>query len=150
MARLMAQALAALGLPYGFVVHGEDGLDEVSITTTTVAYEIRAGVVTRQFLLPEEFGFARAPLEALRGGDAAHNAGRLRAIFGGESGPQRDFVLANAALAIYAARRASSDVQPGASLSLPALSEATRLAAACIDSGAALDKLNRFVEFTNH
>jgi anthranilate phosphoribosyltransferase len=167
MARLMAEALAALGLPYGFVVHGEDGLDEVSITTTTVAYEIHAGVVTRQFLLPEEFGFARAPLEALRGGDAAHNAGRLRAIFGGESGPQRDFVLANAALAIYAARRAahlsaafppsasspaqsaSTAIGPDSALNPSALREATRLAAIAIDSGVALDKLNRFIEFTN-
>jgi anthranilate phosphoribosyltransferase len=149
MARLMAEALATLGLPYGFVVHGEDGLDEVSLTTTTVAYEIHAGGVTRHLLTPEDFGLARAPLEALRGGDAAHNAARLRAIFGGESGPQRDFVLANAAVAIYATRRASSRVEPGASLSLPALGEATRLAAASIDSGAALDKLNRFIEFTN-
>ena len=147
-ARLMAQALAALGLPYGFVVNGEDGLDEVTLTTTTVAYEIRAGSVTRHLLCPEDFGLARVPLEVLRGGDAAHNAARLRAIFGGESGPQRDFVLANAALAIYAARRASSIVEPDAPLSLSALLEATRLAAASIDSGAALDKLDRFIEFT--
>jgi anthranilate phosphoribosyltransferase len=153
-ALLMAQALAALGLPYGFVVHGEDGLDEVSLTTTTVAFEIHAGAVTRHLLCPEDFGLARVSLESLRGGDAARNAARLRAIFGGEPGPQRDFVLANAALAIYAAHRAArlasatAAVGTDAPLSPSALSVATRLAAASIDSGAALGLLNRFIQFT--
>jgi len=152
-ARLMAQALAALGLRYGFVVHGEDGLDEVTLTTTTVAYEIVDGEITRHLICPEDFGLSRVALESLRGGDAAHNAARLRAIFEGEHGPQRDFVVANAALAIYAAHRAArlgeAVVGTDAPLCTSALNVAARLAGDAIDSGAAQQKLSRFLAFTH-
>jgi len=149
---LMAEALAALGLPYGFVVHGEDGLDEVSLTTTTVAYEIHAGNVALHILGPDDFGLDRASLESLRGGDAAHNAARIRALLDGEPGPQRDFVLANAALAIYAAQRAArlaAAAEPDYPLNPDALTAATYLAAHAIDSGSARNLLRRFIEFTN-
>jgi anthranilate phosphoribosyltransferase len=143
-ARLLADALARLGLSYGFVVHGEDGLDEVSITTSTVAYEVAGGTVTAHVFEPEHFGVERSSLEALRGGDAAHNAERARAILHGEHGPQRDIVVANAALAIYAARPAAGAA--GASL-VANLLECARIACESIDSGAAAAKLESFVAF---
>jgi anthranilate phosphoribosyltransferase len=144
-ARLLADALARLGLAYGFVVHGEDGLDEVSVSTATVAYEVAGGRVTGHTFQPEDFGVGRSDLDALRGGDAKHNAGRTYAILQGEPGPQRDIVVANAALAIYAAHPTASGVR-GASL--PAgLLECARIARECLDSGAAAAKLQSFVAF---
>jgi anthranilate phosphoribosyltransferase len=144
-ARLLADALARLGLAYGFVVHGEDGLDEVSVSTATVAFEVAAGKVTAHTIHPEDFGVGRSDLDALRGGDAKHNAGRAYAILQGERGPQRDIVVANAALAIYAAHPTASGVR-GASLA-EGLLECARLARECIDSGAAAAKLRSFVTF---
>ncbi len=154
-ARLLAEALARLGLVYGFVVHGEDGLDEVTITTTTVAYEIDSGKVTSHLFQPEDFGVERSTLEAIHGGGPVHNAARVRAILQGERGPQRDIVVANAALAIYAAHRAAEAMgqEPidGAKTALAAGSflEAARIAAEAIDSGAAAAKLESFVAFTH-
>jgi anthranilate phosphoribosyltransferase len=153
-AHLIANALARLGLVYGFVVHGEDGLDEVTVTTTTVAYEVHGGEVTRHVFQPEDFGVGRSTLDAIHGGGPQHNAGRVRAILHGERGPQRDIVVVNAALAIYAAHRASEAAgqKPigGAKTALPAGSflEAARIAAESIDSGAAAAKLESFVAFT--
>jgi anthranilate phosphoribosyltransferase len=143
-ARLLADALARLGLAYGFVVHGEDGLDEVSVTTATVAYEVAGGTVTGHTIQPEDFGVGRSDLDALRGGDAKHNAGRAYAILQGEPGPQRDVVVANAALAIYAAHRTAG--VRGASLA-EGLLECARIACECIDSGAAAAKLRSFAAF---
>jgi anthranilate phosphoribosyltransferase len=143
-ARLLAEALARLGLAYGFVVHGEDGLDEVSITTSTVAYEVAGGTVTGRTFQPEDFGVPRSALDALRGGDAKHNAGRAYAILQGESGPQRDIVVVNAALAIYAAHPTAG--VRGASLA-DGLLKCARIARECIDSGADAAKLHSFVEF---
>lgn len=153
-AQLLAAALARLGLVDGFVVHGDDGLDEVSVTTSTVAYEVAGGTVTAHVFQPEDFGVERCNLDALRGGDAAHNAERARAILQGERGPQRNIVVVNAALAIYAAHRASEAAgqRPigGARTALAAGSflEAARIAAESIDSGAAAAKLESFVAFT--
>jgi anthranilate phosphoribosyltransferase len=146
-ARLMADALARLGLVYGFVVHGEDGLDEVTTTASTVAYEVAGGTVTAHVFRPEDFGVERSELESLRGDDAVHNAGRARAILNGERGPQRDIVVANAALAIYAAHPAASGAG-GASLA-DSLLESARIACECIDSGAATAKLESFVAFNS-
>ena len=143
-AELLAGALVRLGLNYGFVVHGEDGLDEVSVTTSTVAYEVAAGTVTRHTFQPEDFGVGRSDLVALRGAGAQQNAERARAILQGEPGPQRDIVVVNAALAIYAARRAAG----GASIALTgAIPECARIARGCIDSGAAMAKLESFIAF---
>ena len=141
-ALLLAGALAQLGLVYGFVVHGDDGLDEVTVTTSTVAYEVVGGIVTPHVFQPEDFGVERSSLEALRGGDAAHNAERAYAILRGEHGPQRDVVVANAALAIYAAHPGAS----GTSLS-DSLLECARIAQGCIDSGAAAVKLECLAAF---
>ncbi len=134
---LLAQALAELGVERAFVVHGADGLDEVSISAETYVSEVREGAVRSYKVKPEDFGVPRAPLEALRGGDAAENARIIRGILDGEPGPRRDIVLANAAVALVAAGLAG-DFREGA-----------RLAAQSIDSGAAAAKLDALIAFTN-
>ena len=150
-AQLIAEAFANLGLLYGFVVHGEDGLDEVSVTSTTVAYEVSGGSVTKRLFSPEDFGVSRSTLMDLRGEDPSHNAARIRAILSGERGPQRDIVVANAALAIYAAQRAAQAVGQnlgGRAVIGDDLLGAARIAANSIDSGAAATKLEEFIAFT--
>jgi len=135
-ARLMAEALAALGLERGWVVHGSDGLDEITTTGPTLAYEIARGEVRRQELTPEDFGLPRARLEDLKGGDAETNARIAREILAGARGPRRDIVLANAAAALVAAGRARQ------------LREGVALAAQAVDSGAALAKLQALAAFS--
>src|SRR5580765_7322072 len=92
-AELMAGALAQLGLERGFVVHGSDGLDEITLTGPTVAFEIRAGSVQRRMLSPEDFGVDRVEPSALKGADRETNTAIARSILAGTSGPQRDIVL---------------------------------------------------------
>lgn len=135
-ARLIAEALAALGLERGFVVHGSDGLDEITITGPTLAYQIAKGQVTRRTLTPEDFGVAPAPLEELQGGDPEENSGIARAILAGARGPKRDVVLVNAAAALVVADRAGS------------FAEGMAMAAESIDSGAARRKLDELAAFT--
>ena len=133
----MARAVAELGAERAFVVHGAGGLDEISLAGETMVAEVRGGSVRRYTVTPEEFGVARAPLEALRGGDAAENAALIRRILAGEPGVPRDIVVVNAAAALVAAGVAEG------------FRSATRIAAETIDSGAARDKLAAFVAFTN-
>jgi len=135
-AGLMAEALAALGLARGFVVHGSDGLDEITTTGPTLAYEIAKGKVTRRTLTPEEFGVGRAPLEALRGGDPEENSEIARAILAGSGGPKRDVVLVNAAAALVVAERARD------------FGEGMAVAAESIETGAARRKLDELATFT--
>ncbi len=135
-ASLMAAALATLGLVRGFVVHGADGMDEITTTGPTLALEIRGGSIIRHSLQPAEFGVPLATLEELRGGDHAENAAITRAVLDGEKGPRRDIVVMNAAVALVAAGKAK-DFQEGA-----------ELAAAAIDSGAARRKLAELAAFT--
>lgn len=136
-AELMAGALAALGLRRGFVVHGSDGLDEITTTGPTLVYEIREGSTQRRTVRPEDFGVPPAVLEALRGGDRERNVEIARAVLGGERGPRRDIVVANAAAALVACGIAASFL------------EGARIAGESIDSGAARAKLAALVEFTN-
>ncbi len=135
-AGLMAEALAALGLVRGFVVHGSDGLDEITITGPTLAYEIANGQVTRRTLTPEGFGVGRASLEELKGGDPDENCEIARAILAGATGPKRDVVLVNAAAALVVAERAAN------------FAEGMTVAAESIDSGAARRKLDELAAFT--
>jgi anthranilate phosphoribosyltransferase len=135
-AELMAEALARLGLERGFVVHGSDGMDEITTTGETLALEVRGGKVLRHRLGPEDFGVARASLKQLQGGDRDENAGIARAVLGGEKGARRDIVLVNAAAALVAAGRAGS------------FGEGMRMAAESVDSGAAAEKMTRLVEFS--
>ena len=133
----VAEALRLLGLRRALVVHGMDGLDEITITGATKIAEVRDGVVRKYEVMPELFGMKRAPMESLAGGDATANAAIIRAILSGEKSPKRDVVLLNAAAALVAAGRADS-IMDG----LPAAAES-------IDSGAAQAKLNKLVEFTS-
>ena len=135
-AELMAGALAELGLARGFVVHGSDGLDEITTTGPTVAFEIQAGHLERRILEPENFGVQAAGLAELQGGDAAKNRDIARAVLSGEKGAPRDIVLVNASAALVAAGRAASFL------------EGMTLAAQSIDSGAAMAKVDRLARFT--
>ena len=132
----IAKALAELGAKRAFVVHGMDGLDEISLSAETVVAEVGGRAVEQYSISPESFGAARAPLTELAGGDPATNAQIIRRVLGGEHGPRRDFVCINAAAALVAAGRAS-DFKQGA-----------RVAAESIDSGAALAKLNALIAFS--
>jgi len=134
-ARLIALALAALGLERGFVVHGSDGLDEITTTGPTLAFEIRRGAVSERRITPEDFGVPRAKPGDLKGGDAGANAEIARRVLAGARGPQRDIVLVNAAAALVAAGRARD------------FSEGAALAAEAIDSGAARNKLEALATF---
>jgi anthranilate phosphoribosyltransferase len=124
---VVAEAMALLGTRHAFVVHGtaeDTGLDEISISGPSQIAEVRNGTVTLSSLTPEEVGLKRAPIETLRGGDAATNAAILEAIFSGERSPRRDIVLLNAAAVLVA-----SDLAP-------TLSEGIAKAAHAIDTGA--------------
>lgn len=135
-AALMADALAALGLSRGYVVHGSDGLDEITTTGPTLAFEIRNGEVTRLTLVPEDFGVDRTSRQTLLGGDREANCEIARAVLGGAGGPRRDIVLVNASAALVAAGQAR-DFQQGMAL-----------AALSIDSGAAIAKAQELARFT--
>jgi anthranilate phosphoribosyltransferase len=135
-AELIAGALAALGLERGFVVHGSDGLDEITTTGPTVAFEIRHGEVNRLMLTPDDFGVAIAQPEDLKGGDRQRNCAIAREILEGAPGPRRDIVLVNSAAALVAVGRAQD------------FREGVALAAAAIDSGAARAKADALARFT--
>jgi anthranilate phosphoribosyltransferase len=134
----LARTLAALGTERAWVVHGRDGLDEITISDKTLVAEAKDGEVRTFDLAPDDFGITRANLEELRGGDAAMNASIIRNILAGERrDAARSLVIANAAGALYVGGKAQD------------LIEAAALAAQSIDSGAALDKLRQLVEATN-
>ena len=132
----LAEALSMLGLRRAMVVHGCDGLDEITIGGTTRVAEVRDGQVRTYEVTPEEFGLKRAPIESISGGDAAENARIIQEVLAGKKSPCRDVVLLNAAATLVAAGRANL------------LSEAMPMAAKSIDSGAARSKLESLVAFT--
>jgi anthranilate phosphoribosyltransferase len=132
----LGHALAELGAKRAFVVHGLDGIDEISLSDETEVADVQGSSVKRYRVAPEDFGVARSPREPLAGGDAAANARIIRRILEGEPGPRRDFVRLNASAALVAAGRAA-DFKEGA-----------RLAAQFIDSGAALAKLDALIAFS--
>lgn len=128
---LMARALSLLGSERAWVVHGSDGLDELSTTGYTKVSECRDGSVRSFYVHPSDFGLPKAPLGALRGGDVAANARIVRDVLTGSLGPARDVVVLNAGAALFVAERAAS-VRDGMSA-----------AAAAIDSGRAAEVLAR-------
>jgi anthranilate phosphoribosyltransferase len=131
----MARALAELGARHAFVVHGLDGLDEISLSAETELAEVLNGAVKQYRVSPEDFGLAHAPRSALAAGDAQTSAAIIRAVLDSDRGPRRDIVLANAAAALVAADRA------------PNFREGVNLAARSIDSGAARAKLHALIAF---
>lgn len=132
----LAHTLAALGSEHVWVVHGTDGLDEISISAETRVAEMRGGAVRRFTVAPEDAGLTRHPLEAIRGGSAEENAAAIRGILAGSGGAARDIVLLNAAAALIVGGRAGD------------LREAAVLAARAIDTGAAADLLVRWAAMT--
>jgi len=135
-AGLLAGALAKLGLKRGYVVHGRDGMDEITTVTETDAYEIRDGQATAVVLTPEQFGVPRATSADLLGGDRAVNLSITQAILNGEQGPRRDIVLVNAAAALVAVGAAAD------------FGEGMQQAAESIDSGAAREKAAQLARYT--
>jgi anthranilate phosphoribosyltransferase len=136
-AELIAEVLASLALPRGFVVHGLDGMDEITTTGETLALEIHKGAIGHRTLTPDDFGVPVASLEDLQGDDVETNCEIARAILDGETGPPRDIVIVNASAALVAAGRADS------------FRHGAQIAAESIDSGAAANKLKELVAFTN-
>lgn len=133
----LAEALSMLGLHRALVVHGLDGLDEITITGKTRIAEARDGAVRSYEIEPEEFGLQRASLVEISGGDAGENAAIIRAVLGGEKSARRDVVLLNAAAALVAAGHADH------------IAQAVPLAASSIDSGAAAAKLQALIRFSS-
>jgi anthranilate phosphoribosyltransferase len=134
--RTIAEALIDLGSVHALVVHGEDGLDEVSTTAKTQICEAHKGKIHSYAIAPEDFGLPRASLSDLKGGDCMENASTLIGILQGEEGAKQDIVLLNAGCAIYAADKAGS------------IKEGIDLARAAIKSGKAMKKLELLKEFT--
>jgi anthranilate phosphoribosyltransferase len=133
----LAEALSMLGLRRALVVHGLDGLDEITITGTTRVAEAREGSVRSYEIEPEEFGMSRASLQEIGGGDATENAAIIRAVLQGEKSPRRNVVLLNAAAALVAAGKAEH------------ITQGVPLAATSIDSGAAAGKLEALARFAS-
>jgi anthranilate phosphoribosyltransferase len=135
-AELMAVTLASLGLQRGFVVHGADGLDELSTTGDSHVLAISGGAIDHRIMTPEDFGVARASIDQLRGGDVGTNKAIALSVLSGVKGAYRDIVVANAALALMAAGR-THDPRVGVSLAVDS-----------VDSGKAHETLERYVEFS--
>lgn len=134
----LAQVMANLGVNRGMVVYGQDSLDEISMCAPTSVCEIRDGKFISYEITPEQFGYERCEKGALTGGTPAENAEITKAILKGEEkGPKRQAVCLNAGAALYIAGKAAS------------IEEGVKLAESLIDSGAALKKLEEFVEETN-
>ena len=132
----LARVLAELGTIRAFVVHGADGLDEISNTGESRVSEVREGVVRSFTVRPDDFGMPRAAITDLRGGDREQNAQLIRGLLDGEAGPKRDIVLMNSAAALVAGAKAR-DLKDGVSR-----------AAEAIESGAARSKLEALVSLS--
>lgn len=133
----MAKVLAKLGVKRAMVVHGHDGLDEVTLTTKTTVCEVNEGRVNSFFLDPHQFGFEYCRPDELTGGAPAENADIARRILSGEKGPKRDIVLLNSAVCLYMSYNDRT------------LRECVKLAADTIDSGKAMEQLNQFAKLSN-
>jgi anthranilate phosphoribosyltransferase len=133
----LAGVLHKLGCKHGFVVHGSDGMDEITLTGETLMAEVTAAGVTLSSITPEELGLTRCPMQALKGGDAVTNAVIIKSVLSGELGPRRDIILLNAAYALVTAGKVAA----------PA--EGMILAAEAIDSGCALQQVEKLAALTN-
>ncbi len=133
----MAHVLKNLGVKRGMVVYGQDCLDEISMSAPTTICEFGNGDFRKYVIEPEQFGFEMCDKSALVGGAPAENAAITRAIIDGEKGPRRNAVALNAGAALYIGGKADS------------MEAGVRLAEKMIDSGKAMETLNRFVELTN-
>jgi anthranilate phosphoribosyltransferase len=132
----IAHVLGRLGTKQAFVVCGEGTFDEISITSPTRVSHLLEGNVRTSEITPEDFGFARASVDSIRGGDAQQNADIIREVLDGEKGPKRDMVLLNAGAA-FAAAGLDPDIEKGIQRAIDS-----------IDSGRAKEKLNGLIDFT--
>jgi len=132
----LALVLRELGCRHALVVHGEDGLDEITITAKTLVCELKEGNIQRYSVSPEDFGLSRADPDSLKGGNTDENASLLRGLLAGAPGPQRDVMLMNAAAVILAGDRVAT------------LQQGVTLAGEAIDNGSALAKLEQLIEFS--
>ena len=133
----LAQVLSSLGVRRGMVVFGQDKLDEISLSSPTTVCEIQDGWYKTYVITPEEFGFTRCRKEDLRGGTPQENAQITRDILQGGKGCKRDAVLMNAGASLYIGGKAAN------------LKDGIALAAELIDSGKALEKLEKLIEVSN-
>jgi len=133
----LAQVLCNLGVKSAMVVHGEDGLDEISLCAPTFVCEVKDGWVRSYTLTPEQFGFSRCEKDDLKGGDPLVNAEILKALLRGEKGAKRDAATLNAAAAMFVTGKYES------------IEAAVKAANSVIDSGKALQKLNEFIRCSN-
>lgn len=134
---VMASVLARLGTERALVVHGCDGLDEISLGGPTMVTELNCGEVTGFVIKPEDFGLKRTDVDRIKGGDKVQNAGIIMEILRGKKHAGRDMVVLNSAAALYVGKKADSII------------EGVGLSHDIIDSGKALKKLTEFVELTN-
>jgi anthranilate phosphoribosyltransferase len=134
---ILGGVLHKLGCRRGFVVHGSDGMDEMTLTGETIMAEVTPAGVVMSRVTPEQVGLHRCDMSALKGGDAADNAVIVTAVLSGELGPRREIVLLNAAYALVAAGRAASP------------EDGIALAAEAIDSGRALQQVYKLAALTN-
>lgn len=132
----LALVLQGLGCHHALVVHGEDGLDEITVTGKTRVCELKDGAVNSYSISPDDFGLPRSGLDSLKGSTLEENAALLRGVLAGTPGPRRDVVLMNTAAALLAGDKVAK------------LQEGVALAKEVIDSGHALAKLEQLIEFS--
>jgi len=135
--RPMAEALVRLGIRHGLVVHGTDGLDEVTLTGPTDALEVREGRIASVQFTPDSLGLTAATLEDVRGGDASRNAAIARDVLSGRVSPAHDMIVANTGCAIYAADQART------------IHEGIEKAREALQTGRALEVLERVKELSH-
>jgi anthranilate phosphoribosyltransferase len=133
---IMAEALNKLGVKHALVVYGEDGLDEITLTTSTKVTELKNGQINSFTINPEEFGFVRVSLEHLKGGTKEENAQTLIELFQGAQGPKRHILVLNSGAALYAANQVNS------------IEEGIIQAETLLDNGSVYEKLKDFVQYT--
>lgn len=132
----LALVLQGLGCHHALVVHGEDGLDEITVTGKTRVCELKDGAVNSYSISPDDFGLPRSRLDSLKGSTLEENAALLRGVLAGTLGPRRDVVLMNTAAALLAGDKVAK------------LQEGVALAKEVIDGGHALAKLEQLIEFS--
>lgn len=138
LAPIFAEVLKNLGTKHALIVHGMDGLDELTTTTTTYVVELKNGEITTYHIDPKQLNLDYSTKDDLLGGGARENAKIIRNIFDGMSGPKRDIVLLNSGAALYLGKKANT------------IKDGIQLAAKLIDSGRAMEKLDQYIYFTNH
>jgi len=135
---IMAKVLINLGIDRALIVHGDDGLDEFSISAGTTVCEVRNGEISKYNVTPESVGLTRANKNDIVGGTADDNAKITLGILKGEiTDAKRDIVLLNSGAALYVSGKADS------------IADGVKLAQTAIDNGSALEKLNELIKFTN-